>query len=214
MCDCGPVLRANKASKVIEGTTLLKETSLTAAAGRCVVLRGPNGAGKTTLLRLLAGTTAATSGTVTFDDRPVDERDPAIRRAIAALLGPPTAYRDLTLSDHLVLVDATWGRDPANTEDRVAEALELFDIAHLEDRFPHELSSGQQQLFHLTLTLFRPSQVLLLDEPEQRLDTSRRERLVQILRARADGGTAIVLACHDPAMTKALADRIIDITAA
>ena len=92
--------------------------------------------------------------------------------------------------------------------------LATLEIEHLAERFPHELSSGQQQLFHLAMVLLRPSRVLLLDEPEQRLDTHKRGVLTQILLDRKRAGTALVVACHDPEMTGAIADRVIDITGA
>ena len=89
--------------------------------------------------------------------------------------------------------------------------LHLRSIGHLDERFPHELSSGQSQLFQLALVLFRPSQVLLLDEPEQRLDTDKRVIVADLLAARRDRGDTLVLACHDPLMTDALADQVIDL---
>ena len=81
----------------------------------------------------------------------------------------------------------------------------------MAERFPHELSSGQQQLFHLSMVLVRPSSILILDEPEQRLDTDKRDLLTQILLERKADGTALLIACHDPVMTAALADTVIDI---
>ena len=72
-------------------------------------------------------------------------------------------------------------------------------------------TSGQQQLFHLAMVLVRPSSILILDEPEQRLDTDKRELLTQILLERKADGTSLVVACHDPAMTELLADFIVDI---
>ena len=74
--------------------------------------------------------------------------------------------------------------------------------------------AGQQQLFHLAMVLFRPSSVLLLDEPEQRLDTHKRELLTRLLVERKAAGTTLVIACHDPAMTEAVADRVIDVASA
>jgi ABC-type multidrug transport system ATPase subunit len=207
-------LRAEQVAKAIDEVTLLAPISLHAAPGTATVLRGPNGSGKTTLLRLLAGRTDPTSGRVTLDDEPVDERTPGTRAAIACLLGPPAAYPDLTLRDHLVLLDATWGRDPDGTDARVEGALGELTIGALGERFPHELSSGQTQLFHLALVLARPARVLLLDEPEQRLDTDKRALLTDLLAARRDAGVTVVLACHDPALTAALADQVVDITAA
>jgi len=206
-------LKAVGVTKLIEDNVLLSATNVDVRSGRCIVLRGSNGSGKTTLLRILAGTTDASAGTVTLDGEPVDERTAATRASVAALIGAPTAYRDLTLVDHLVLIDATWGRDGEAAE-RAEEMLATLEIEHLAERFPHELSSGQQQLFHLAMVLSRPSRVLLLDEPEQRLDTHKRGLLTQILLDRKSTGTALVIACHDPEMTSAIADRVVDITGA
>ncbi|NHA67891.1 ABC transporter ATP-binding protein [Phycicoccus sp. CMS6Z-2] len=199
------------AAKAVDGAVLLRPVSLRVEPGTCTVLRGPNGAGKTTLLRLVAGVTAPTEGAVTLDGRPADERDPWTRDAVAALLGPPATYRDLTLADHLVLVDATWGRDPDTCADRVEEALARFGVEGLADRFTHELSSGQRQLFHLALTWFRPARLLLLDEPEQRLDDDRRARLADLVRERCAGGVTVLMACHDPDVTAAAADAVLEV---
>jgi ABC-2 type transport system ATP-binding protein len=209
-----PVLEARGAGKDIEGSVLLAPISLKAKAGQCMVLRGANGSGKTTLLRILAGALEPSVGTATFQGRPLDERDPAIRAGVASLVGAPTAYRDLTLIDHLVLIDSTWGGQISTADERADDLLVTLEIDHLSERFPHELSSGQQQLFHLAMVLFRPSSVLLLDEPEQRLDTHKRGLLTQLLLDRKAAGTTMVVACHDPAMTEAIADRVIDVAGA
>ena len=209
--DAAPALRAEGVSKTIGPVTLLPETSLTVAPGTALVLRGPNGAGKTTLLKILAGTLDPSTGSATIDDRPADERDRVIRGQVAALIGAPTAYRDLTLADHLTLIDATWGRDPDTCDERVDAGLAALEIGHLHDRFPHELSSGQSQLFRLALTFFRPATVLILDEPEQRLDTEKRTLVADLLVARKRAGTTMVIACHDPAMTQTVADKVIDV---
>jgi len=203
-------LVATQVTKSIEDNVLLKPIDVRVRGGQCLVLRGENGSGKTTLLRILAGTMVATQGTTTLDGRAIDERDPVTRREIAALIGAPTAYRDLTLYDHLVLVDATWGRGDG-ADERALGMLASLEIDHLDDRFPHELSSGQQQLFHLAMVLNRPSTVLLLDEPEQRLDTHKRGLLGQLLVDRKSAGHALVVACHDPELTAAIADRVVDV---
>lgn len=208
----GTTLHAVGVSKHIAGAWMLAPSDVLVTAGECVVLRGPNGSGKTTLLRILAGLLDPSSGTVTLDGRPVDERDPVTRAAIAAQVGPPAAYRDLTLADHLVLVDSTWGREPGTCLARVDAAFAELGIEHLAQRFPHELSSGQQQLFRLALALFRPARVLLLDEPEQRLDPQRRATLTRILLARKDSGVALAVACHDPQMTEEIADAVLDLS--
>ena len=207
-------LTAAGVGKQIDGNVLLRPTDLTVGSGECVVLRGANGSGKTTLLRILAGTLEASEGSASLDDQRLDERDPATRARVAALLGSPTAYRDLTVVDHLVLIDSTWGGAIDTADERADELLATLEIDHLTERFPHELSSGQQQLFHLAMVLFRPARVLLLDEPEQRLDTHKRGLLSDLLLARKAEGVALVVACHDPDMTTAIADRVLDIAGA
>ena len=207
---------AEGVSKVIGPTTLLAPLSLSVRGGECAVVRGVNGSGKTTLLRILAGLTDPSTGTarMSLDGSggvPLDERDQTTRAAVAALLGAPTAYRDLTLADHLTLIDASWGRDPDTCEERVAAGLEVLEVGHLAERFPHELSSGQSQLFRLALTLFRPSRLLILDEPEQRLDTDKRALLGRLIRERVDAGATVLMASHDPGLTEFVADQIVDL---
>jgi ABC-2 type transport system ATP-binding protein len=207
------LLVAHRVTKEIEGTVLLAPVDLAVRPGECVVLRGGNGSGKTTLLRVLAGTMDPSDGEATVDGTPADERTASVRRDVAALIGAPTAYRDLTLADHLVLVGATWGRG-AEGDEAAAAMLGTFEIGHLAERFPHELSSGQQQLFHLAMVLSRPARVLLLDEPEQRLDTHKRHLLGELLLERKAEGTALVVACHDPDLTEQIADRVLDVVPA
>jgi ABC-2 type transport system ATP-binding protein len=207
----GHVLRATGVGKRIDEAVLLLPTDVNVGPEQCVVLRGPNGSGKTTLLRILAGTIPPSEGEATLDGSPVDERHDLTRTAIAALIGAPATYRDLTLVDHLVLIDSTWGHVGDGADDRAEKILEQLEINHLEERFPHELSSGQQQLFHLAMVLVRPSSILILDEPEQRLDTDKRDLLTQILLDRKADGSSLLIACHDPAMTEALADTVVDI---
>ena len=202
---------ADGVSKVLDVATLLAPLSLVAEPGACVVVRGPNGSGKTTLLRLVAGLLAPTTGTVTIDGDPADERRRSTRENVAALIGAPAAYRDLTLADHLTLVDATWGRESSSCVQRVQHELDTFGLGALGERFPHELSSGQGQLFRLALTWFRPARLLILDEPEQRLDTDRRAMVGDLVRARCAAGTTVLMACHDPALTAAVADEVVDV---
>ena len=210
----GHLLRATGVGKRIDEAVLLLPTDLELGRAECVVLRGPNGSGKTTLLRILAGTLPPSEGEATLDGSPLDERHDLTRTAISALIGAPATYRDLTLVDHLVLIESTWGHVGEAASGRADEILELLEIDHLAERFPHELSSGQQQLFHLSMLLVRPSSILILDEPEQRLDTDKRELLTRILLDRKAKGTSLLIACHDPAMTEVLADTVVDIECA
>lgn len=207
----GSRVQVEGATQVLSGFTLLPATTVRVEPGTCLIVRGANGAGKTTLLRLIAGLSRPSAGSVTIDGLTVDERDPQTRQAVSTLIGPVVSYRDLTLRDHLTLVDATWGGDPDSCLDRVERALAQFTISGLADRFPHELSTGQVQLFHLALVWFRPARLLVLDEPEHGLDVSRRDLLAQHIGARRDEGATVVVASHDDRITETVADDVLDL---
>lgn len=202
------------AGRRVDDLWLLPPTSLTVRPGIAVVLRGVNGSGKSTLLRLATGAAAPSTGEVTLDGAPVDERDARVREVMAALLHPTVGYRELTLQDHLVLIDQTWGGDPDTCADRIDEILGRLRIEALRRRFLHEMSSGQRQLTDLAFTLIRPSGIIVLDEPEQRLDGARRRELAGILRDLKSAGRAVLLACHDDDLSAAIADETLTLTIA
>lgn len=189
----------------IEREVLLPPTSLEVAPGEALVLTGPNGSGKTTLLRVLAGVQQPTAGIVEIAEAPVFERDADFRSRVAALIGIPPLARDLTLEEHLEMVAASWGKDASEAKASARDLLTEFDIAALAHRFPHEISSGQTQLLLLALTLARGFEVLLLDEPEQRLDTDRLALVIDALRTRQANGATLLIATHRPEFAHALA---------
>ncbi|SLM88091.1 ABC transporter ATP-binding protein [Brachybacterium nesterenkovii] len=176
-------------------------------AGDVLALTGANGSGKTTVLRVLAGMLEPTEGVALVGGRVPVDRDPVFRRSLAALIGPPQTARDLTIVEHLQFIAATWGATAGTAREQGERLLADLAIEHLARRYPHELSSGQSQLVALAMTLARPFDVLLLDEPEQRLDADRLEQVIDVLAVRADAGAAIVLASHSPRLLDALADE-------
>lgn len=200
----GPV-RFEDVGVVSDGNVLLLEASGSVRAGEVLGLTGANGSGKTTLLRVLGGLLEPTAGSVEIVGRRPDDRDPVFRTALAALIGAPQTARDLTVLEHLQFIAATWGTGAAAARSRGEELLAELRIDALGARFPHELSSGQSQLVALALTLARPFRVLLLDEPEQRLDPERLDLVIGAIRARAENGTAVVLASHSPRLLGELA---------
>jgi ABC-2 type transport system ATP-binding protein len=203
----GDAVEVERVSVVVDGIPLLRPTDLTVAAGEAVAVTGPNGAGKTTLLRVLAGLSRPSTGSARVHGRPVDERDPAFRRAVSGSIGHPPVARDLTLAEHLAVIAATWGMEADAARDRAAAHLDRWRLAPLARRFPHELSSGQSQLAALAMATVRPHDVLLLDEPEQRLDPDRLQLVIGVLREGLDDGRTVVLATHSPVLRDAVAQR-------
>ncbi|QIK84561.1 ATP-binding cassette domain-containing protein [Sanguibacter sp. HDW7] len=204
MTGAGVAVALDAVSVVLDGTTLLAPTSVAVPAGGTLVVRGPNGSGKSTLLRVVAGVRTPTTGTATVDGRAPDPRRRAFRRLVAGTVESPVPARDLTLAEHVALVATTWGTPVRAARTLAAELLERLGVGALAARFPHELSSGQTQLAALAVVLARPSALLLLDEPEQRLDADRVATVAELLAERRAAGTTLLVATHSDALEAAL----------
>lgn len=198
------VVRVEGASISRGSTRVLDAVWFDVEAGSAICLTGPNGSGKTTLLRSLAGLGKPSSGRILIAGEPVDERSPRFRRRVGALLGSVPFAMTLTAMEHLTVVAASWRSGRREAEDVAASVLTRLGIQDLSERFPHELSSGQFQLLSLATALARPFDVLVLDEPEQRLDEHRRELLADILTEERERGAAIVVATHSRPLVEAL----------
>jgi len=198
------VIHVEGLSVAVDGEILLPVTTFGVDQGETLVVTGPNGSGKTTLLRVLAGLQRPTHGKASIAGEPISEREATFRARVAALIGTPPLARDLTLEEHLVMVAASWHRRKASKTAR--DLLAEFGISDLARRFPHEISSGQTQLFSLALTLSRDFEVLLLDEPEQRLDADRFTTVISALQLRKAQGATLVVATHNSPLTQTIAD--------
>lgn len=207
--DAAPLVEAVDVSVTLDDVVLLPPVSLAAHPGEAVVVTGANGSGKTTLLRVLAGLTRPTTGSARVGGRAIDERDARYRRTLAAHLGLPPFARNLTVREHLTLVGASWGRTVVDAGAAADALLDRVGLRQLAQRFPHELSSGQTQLVALATVLARPFDVLLLDEPEQRLDSDRLGLVGELLAEHVDRGATLVVASHSAVLTEALADRVV-----
>jgi ABC-type multidrug transport system ATPase subunit len=188
--------------------TAVDDISLDVAAGSAVALMGPNGSGKTTLLRLMSGRDVPSDGEVLLAGEAFTEDDESVRRQVALVAEDSAFYPDLTVREHLWLVACAHGAGEAATGmvDRAMVDLRLADHA---DGFPRELSSGQQQALLLATVLVRPRRLLLLDEPERRLDPEARQRLGVILQAERAAGVTLVLATHHEELARSVADRLV-----
>jgi len=183
------------------------DLSFTVEAGQIVVLLGPNGAGKTTLLRCVVGADRPDAGQVFLDGTALDETDPYVRGAVAAALDDMDFFPDLSVAEHLELLAFAHGGDAAE----VTEVITELGLDPARDQLPATLSSGQRRRLALASCFVRPRRVLVMDEPEQRLDVRGREWLTQRLLREKAAGTAVLMASHDPELIDAVADARIEI---
>ncbi|GIF36366.1 ABC transporter family protein [Actinoplanes xinjiangensis] len=189
-----PAVEVNGLHVRYGSTPVLVDVGLTVPAGAGVCVTGENGIGKSTLLRCVSSLQQADEGTVrVFGAVPGDS--PEFWRAVATTVEPPTWYPGLTAREHAELVCRAHGQDPDSSG--IDEALERFGLAGHADAIPPSLSSGQKQRLTLALVLLRPSSLLILDEPEQRLDPEGRALVAGMLADYLATGGSLLLASHD-----------------
>jgi ABC-2 type transport system ATP-binding protein len=175
-------------------TPVLVDVRLTVPAGRGICVTGENGIGKSTLLRCVASLQRPDRGMIRVFGRPTGST-PDFWRDVVTTVEPPTWYPGLTVREHAELVCRAHGQDPEAAG--VDEALQRFGLGRHTDAIPPSLSSGQKQRLTLALALLRPSSLLILDEPEQRLDSQGRAYVAGLLGDYIKGGGSILMASHD-----------------
>ena len=203
------ILTVQGLTRGFDDQVILDNVSVSVRAGQVCAVTGPNGAGKTTLLRCVAGVLKPDAGKVLLLGNQVDESDPATRAAIASVLDDVDFFPDLSVAEHLELMAYAHGtRDPLAAVERMLGALALESV---RDQVPPTLSSGQRRRLALASCFVRPRRLLVLDEPEQRLDVAGRAWLVEQLNQEKANGTAVIMASHDADVVDAVADVRLEI---
>jgi ABC-type sulfate/molybdate transport systems ATPase subunit/ABC-type sulfate transport system permease component len=168
---------------------------------RRLAIIGPSGSGKSLALRLIAGLERNQHGIVRLGDADLDALPPESRQ-IGYMPQDYGLFPHMTVAQQLAFpvdADATSAR----------YWLEHLGLASLVGRLPHQLSFGQRQRVALARALTRHSQLLLFDEPFAALDTPRRRRLQQSLRALQREISAVtIIVTHDPDEAALLADEV------
>ncbi len=198
-------------SKSYAAEALFEDVTLTLPAGAAMAVVGPNGSGKSTFLRCLLGLEPLDHGLVELDGRPLAERDPRVRADVATALDEPAVFPDLSVQEHLDLLACAHG--VADVVAAVDRALAEVGLRGAADQLPVTLSSGQRRRLALAGCLVRPRRLLVLDEPEQRLDTAGRRWLAGWLAREKAAGVAVLFACHDDDLVDAVADDVLRVGA-
>lgn len=187
--------------------TVLSDIDLDVAAGEAVGVVGPNGSGKSTLLRCIVGADEADVGTSTLAGRELDERVPEIRRDLAVVMDDLDFFPDLSVVEHLDLMARAHAQRDA--EEIVNLILAEVGLMEVSGQLPSTLSSGQRRRLALASAFVRPRRLLVLDEPEQRLDVEGVRWLGDKLIAEKNEGGAILLVSHDPDLVARVCDRVV-----
>ena len=202
-------LTVSNISKSFGSFQALKEASFSVNEGELVCILGPSGCGKTTLLRVIAGLEEQSSGEivqkgVTISNLPPDQRDFGIVFQSYAL------FPNLTIKKNIIFGLQTRKQSSEIIENRLNELLSLIGLESHKNKYPAQLSGGEQQRVALARALAPSPGLLLLDEPLSALDAKVRQLLrLEIKNLQKKLGVTTIMVTHDQEEELSMADRII-----
>ena len=178
--------------------------------GEFVVILGTSGAGKSTLLNLLGGMDKVTSGSIFVGDNEISKyTDKELTRYRANEVGFIFQFYNimptLTVEENVNLI-----KDVTNTSKDAKEVLDSVGLLKHANKFPQELSGGEQQRVSIARAIMKNPKVLLCDEPTGALDSKTGVEVLKLLRTQADNDTTVIIVTHNSLIAE-VADRVIRI---
>ncbi|MDK1292811.1 MAG: ABC transporter ATP-binding protein [Actinomycetota bacterium] len=204
------VLSLSSVNKRFGDVTAVSDVDLDVAAGEMLVFVGPSGCGKTTLLRLIAGVETPDSGRIALRGHSVYGPEgvvPPEKRSVGLVAQDYALFPHMTVTANVGFGLVKWDRQDRTS--RIAEILDLVQLADLAERYPHELSGGEQQRVTLARSLAPDPALVLLDEPFSNLDQAlRAEVRSQTRRILEESRTTAIFVTHDQEEAFSLASRV------
>ena len=192
----------------------LKKTDLVIRNGEFTAILGKSGSGKSTLLRILATLDRSDTGELLIEGTDVSKAsDKELahfrRRRIGYVYQDYNLFPEYTAYENVIFPIHLDGE--SEDPERIDGLLEKLGISHCRDKFPHEMSGGEQQRVSIARALAAPPAVVFADEPTGNLDAENSTKVAELLRLCCDEfNQAIVMVTHDLSMAE-YADRVVHI---
>lgn len=206
-------LKIEHLNKSYGSRPIISDLNLTMEEGEILSLLGPSGCGKTTILRMLAGLARPNRGRIIVDERTFFDGTrelPVEERGIGMVFQDYALWPHMTVAQNVAFGLRLRHLPRRESEQRVAELLELVSLAGMGKRYPYQLSGGQQQRVAVVRALATKPSLLLLDEPLSSLDTGLREtmgaELVQLFKRLK---ITTINVTHDQNEAMTMSDRIL-----
>ena len=195
------------------GTTALKGISLRIEDGEFVFLVGPSGSGKSTIIKLLTGEIVPTSGQIAvngFSLTNIAERQiPLLRRSVGVIFQDFRLIEKKTVYENLGFAMRAVGSSPREIRKRIPYVLELVGLEEKTDRYPNELSGGEQQRVAIARALINNPSTIIADEPMGNLDPARSLEIMRLLERINQLGTTMVVVTHEKDLVNQFKKRVV-----
>jgi cell division transport system ATP-binding protein len=196
-------------------TVAVSDATFDISKGEFVFLVGPSGSGKSTLLRLMSRQEVADEGEVWVAGRNVNEmtpsRVPHLRRLLGNVFQDYKLLTNKTVFENVAFALEVIGKPRHVIAEQVPLVLDLVGLSGKEERFPHQLSGGEQQRVSIARAFVNRPLIMLADEPTGNLDPATSEGIMTLLAEINDTGTTVVMATHDHRVVNAMRRRVIQL---
>jgi cell division transport system ATP-binding protein len=193
----------------------LRDASFDVPKGEFVFLVGPSGSGKSTLLRLLNRQDRPEQGAVWVAGRNIIDmpsgRVPQLRRNIGNIFQDFKLLTNKTVFENIAFAQEVIGKPKHVIRQQVPAVLDLVGLAGKEDRFPHQLSGGEQQRVSVARAFVNRPLIMLADEPTGNLDPATGEGIMRLLDRINKTGTTVLMATHDQRIVNTMRKRVIQL---
>lgn len=197
------------------GTHALNKASLTIDKGEFVFIVGSSGAGKSTFLKLIMREEVPTSGSIIVNGMQLDKMKrrhvPKLRRTMGIVFQDFRLIDKMTVYDNVAFAMRAIGASSRAIKKRVPYILELVGLEQKADRYPSELSGGEQQRVGLARALVNNPQMIIADEPTGNIDPEMSYEILELLSEINKRGTTILIVTHELDLVQSFNRRVITI---
>ncbi len=210
------MIRLQNVSKVYDGGVVaLKDIGVEVQKGEFLFLVGPSGSGKSTMIRLILREERPTTGDIWVAGKHVSGmaswKIPYVRRSIGTVFQDFKLLPSKTVFENVAFALEVIGRPRHVIRTQVPQVLKLVGLAAKADRFPQQLSGGEQQRVSIARAFVNRPLILLADEPTGNLDPATSVGIMRLLDRINRTGTTVVMATHDHAIVDAMRRRVVEL---
>jgi cell division transport system ATP-binding protein len=210
------MIRLREVTKVYDGGTVaIRDVSLDIQKSEFVFLVGPSGSGKSTVIRLLLRQEVVTRGTIWVAGKDITQlpawKVPFLRRSVGTVFQDFKLLPNKTVGENVAFALEVLGRPRTVIAPQVEQVLELVGLRDKSDRYPRQLSGGEQQRVSIARAFVNRPPILLADEPTGNLDPATSVGIMRLLDRINRSGATVVMATHDHAIVDAMQRRVVQL---